>query len=95
MKIKKWNELNEGMRINPKIFKLVGEYTIDEVIDSLQRIYDKGDVYAIIDIFSIDFKIDDPVIIEMNHILEELKNWKQNGASTVKGEGSEWYPLWD
>jgi len=92
MKIKKFNEINEGMKVNPNILELYGEYNIDEVIEKLNSILN-GNTY--ISIFQINSSfLEKSVFDEINTLLINIENWKNEGANFVDGGGLEWIPLW-
>lgn len=91
MKIKKFNQMNEGMKVNPEFLSLVGEYDIEEVIGALSRIWKESEFQVGIFIMEVSKEQS----IEMDNILSRLMEWKDNGATKVKGERTEWYPLWD
>jgi hypothetical protein len=90
MKIKKVNQLNEGMRVNPKFLSLYGEYHIDEIINTLIKMWKNAKIQ--VGIFIIE--ISNEQTIEIDNILARLTEWQEEGASKIKGEGTEWYPLW-
>lgn len=93
MKIKKFNELNEGLRVNSNILELYGDYNIDEVIEKLNSILN-GNTY--ISIFQINSPfLEKSVFDEINTLLINIENWKNEGATFVNGNGLEWFPVWN
>lgn len=87
MKIKKFNQLNEGLRINSKILMLYGEYDLNEVLEQLKILYNEENIKIPNTFFSIN------IDSEIYYTIRELKDWKLDGWKKIKGYGSEWIPL--
>lgn len=87
MKLKRFDNLNEGARLNTKLdFPEKGttyliEQIIDELIDLKNRMARFG---AISD------------IDEVNRVLTVLEDWEQNHAKQIyaPSDTNEWIPLW-
>lgn len=90
MKIKRFNEMNEGMRINTKILTLYDSVPIDKAIKELVKLQtNPRNIFGLYGI-DIDILLDD-VIDNIN----TLKSWEKSGATKVEGNGTEWIPIWD
>jgi len=88
MKIKKVGELNEGLRVNPKIIMLRGEYDLDEVLNELQSLYDEENEIGIPGtLFTLDIES------ELFFLMRDLRNWRKDGWKGIRGYGLEWIPL--
>lgn len=90
MKINRFNDmkLNEGLRVNPKILLLEGEYDLQEVINELQSLYDEDKGITIPGtIFSLDIEG------ELFYVMRDLRQWKKEGWNGIKGYGNEWIPI--
>ena len=94
MKLKRYTnyKINEGMRVNPKILKLDGEYKIDEVIENLKEILNEfGEITVhVVNIFYVRLDIKD----EVKKLITVMENWKSNNVTTVQGNDKEWIPIW-
>lgn len=89
MKLKKFGEmkLNEGLRVNPKTLMLEGEYSLDEIINELQSLYDEDDGIKLGGtVFTLDIES------EVFYMMRELREWKKAGWNSIEGFGSEWIP---
>lgn len=96
MKIRKFTELNEGLRVNTKTLILNGEYDIDVVINELQKLYDYDNEIPLVtqtgngfqpSLFSVNLES------ELFYLMRDLKEWKKEGWGGVKGFGTEWIPI--
>jgi len=80
-------KLNEGLRVNPKILLLTGEYDLQEVINELQSLYDEDEGIKIPGtIFSLN------IDSEVFYIMRDLREWKKQGWNKIEGFGIEWIP---
>ena len=72
MKIKKFNQINEGMRVNPKFLSLNGEYDIFEVMTALSRMWKESEFQVGIFIM----EVSDDQSREMDNTLSRLMDGK-------------------
>ena len=88
MRLKRFNQINEGLRINNKILnrnEYGREFPIDEIIRDLSNLENLLSLYVDDDLIELKSELEDAIL--------ELNRWKNDGWTHMKFYEYEWIPL--